>query len=261
MKGEIDGSLDILAFAPHPDDAELGCAGSLILAADKGLRVAIADLTEGERASRGTPEKRAREKNKATALLGLCKRFSIGLPDTEIGTDPAQRLPIIQLIRETRPRVVLAPYGTDRHPDHVAASKLVQDACFFARVKKVGTGCPYRLERVYQYIIHHPFPPSFVIDVSSVWERRMAAVTAYASQFHPVLAVQDKCSAENGPETVISQPGFLRLVEARAIYYGAMIGAVYGEPFYTPGPVPLGEFPGLTDPRLLPGELPTYSMY
>ena len=248
----MNGPLDILAFAPHPDDAELGCAGSLILAADQGLRVAIADLTEGERASQGTAEQRAQEKNKAADLLGLCERFSIGLPDTELEADPAQRLPIIQLIRETRPRVVLAPYRQDRHPDHVAASKLVRDACFFAGVKKVGVGCPYRPERVYQYMIHQPFSPSFVMDVSSVWERRMAAVTAYASQFH---------AEENGPETVISQPGFLRFIEARAIHYGAMVGAAYGEPFYLPGPVPLREFPGLIGPRLSPGELPTYSMY
>lgn len=252
MSEKMDGLLDILVFAPHPDDAELGCAGSLILAADQGLRVAVADLTEGERASRGTPERRAREKNKASELLGLCERFSVGLPDTEIGNDPAQRLPIIQLIRETRPRIVLAPYEPDRHPDHVATNKLVRDACFFAGVKKVGTGDPYRPERVYHYMIHRPFSPSFVIDVSSVWERRMAAVTAYASQFH---------SEENEPKTVISQPSFLRLVEARAIYYGAMIGTAYGEPFYMPGPVPLHEFPGLTGPHLPPGELPTYSMY
>ena len=178
----MNGPLDILAFAPHPDDAELGCAGSLILAADQGLRVAIADLTEGERASQGTAEQRAQEKNKAADLLGLCERFSIGLPDTELEADPAQRLPIIQLIRETRPRVVLAPYRQDRHPDHVAASKLVRDACFFAGVKKVGVGCPYRPERVYQYMIHQPFSPSFVMDVSSVWERRMAAVTRTAKR-------------------------------------------------------------------------------
>ncbi|MCP4544103.1 MAG: bacillithiol biosynthesis deacetylase BshB1 [Chloroflexi bacterium] len=261
MTREIDRPLDILAFAPHPDDAELGCAGSLILAADQGLRVAIADLTEGERASRGTPEKRAREKERAADLLGLCERFSLGLPDTKIGTDPAQRLPVIQLIRETRPRVVLAPYGIDRHPDHVAANKLVRDACFFAGVKNVGMGCSHRPERVYQYMIHHPFSPNFVIDVSLVWERRMAAVMAYASQFHSGLAVHDKCSTENGPDTVISQPSFLRFVEARAIYYGAMVGAAYGEPFYMPGPVPLREFPNLVDPRPLPGKLPAYSMY
>jgi hypothetical protein len=103
-------------------------------------------------------------------------------------------------------------------------------------------------------MIHYPFSPSFVIDVSSVWERRMAAVTAYGSQFQ-------FHSTENGPETVISQPEFLRLVEARAIYYGAMVGAAYGEPFYMLGPVPLREFPDLIDPHLLSGELPPYSMF
>jgi bacillithiol biosynthesis deacetylase BshB1 len=247
-----DEPLDILTFSPHPDDVELGCGGSLILAADAGLRVAIADLSEGEMASRGTSEQREREKQRAAALLGLCARFSMSLPDTEIGTDTAHRLPIIQLIREIRPRIVLAPYWSDRHPDHAAAGKLVQEACFFAGVSKIGEGYPHRPERVYYYMLHHPFTPSFVMDVSSVWERKMAAVAACGSQ------VQAEGS---GLETALSRPEYLRFIEAQAIYYGAMIGAAYGEPFYSPGPVPLREFPGLTAPPPPHGELPPYSVY
>lgn len=248
----MDSSLEILAFSPHPDDAELGCGGSLILAAVAGLRVAIADLSEGEMASLGTAEQREREKQKATDLLGLCARLSVGLPDTEIGTDPAHRLPIIQLVRETRPRIVLTPYWEDRHPDHGAAGKLVQEACFFAGVSKVGEGHPHRPERVYYYMLHHPFPPSFVVDISNVWERKLAAVATYRSQLH---------SEGNGLETALSRPEYMRFIKARAIYYGAMIGAAYGEAFYLPGPVPLRAFPGLTSPPPPPGELPSYSMY
>jgi N-acetylglucosamine malate deacetylase 1 len=248
----MDRPLDILAFSPHPDDAELGCGGSLILAADQGLRVAIADLSAGEMSSRGSPEQRQQEKEKATDLLGLCGRWLVGLPDSEIGLDPAHRLPLIQLIRETRPRLVLAPYGLDRHPDHMAASKLVQEACFFAGVHKIGTGDPHRPERIYSYMIHRPFTPSFVVNISAVWERKMAAVTAYKSQFQ---------ADGSWLETALSRPDFLRLVEARTIYFGAMIGAAYGEAFYLPSPVPLRELPGLTDPPLPPGELPAYSMY
>ena len=244
--------MGILAFSPHPDDAELGCGGSLILAADAGLRVAIADLSEGEMASRGTAEQREREKQKATDLLGLCTRLSVGLPDTEIGTDPAHRLPVIQLVRETRPRIVLTPYWEDRHPDHAAAGKLVQEACFFAGVSKVGEGQTHRPERVYYYMLHHPFTPSFVVDISSVWERKMAVVAAYRSQVQ---------SEGGGVETALSRPEYMRFIKARAIYYGAMIGAGYGEPFYSPGPVPLRGLPGLTGPPPPPDKLPPYRVY
>jgi bacillithiol biosynthesis deacetylase BshB1 len=248
----MDKPLDILAFSPHPDDAELGCGGSLILAADRGLRVAIADLSAGEMSSRGSPEARRQEKEQAAALLGLCDRRLVGLPDGEIGTDPAQRLPLIQLIRETRPRLVLAPFGQDRHPDHAAGGKLVEEVCFLAGVGKIGAGQPHRPERLYFYMIHRPFTPSMVVDVSTVWARKMAAVTAYESQFQ---------TGGPGPDTAISRPDFLRLVEARAIYFGGMIGAAYGEAFHLPGPVPLSELPGLVGPPPPPGELPAYRLY
>jgi bacillithiol biosynthesis deacetylase BshB1 len=235
----VDESLDILAFTPHPDDAELGCGGSLILASDQGLRVAVADLTEGERASRGTPQTRTQEKHRAAEILGLNERFSVGLPDTEIGVESAHRGPVNQLIRETRPRLVLAPYWEDRHPDHAAAGKLVREACFFAGVRRVGEGRPYRPERVYFYMLHHAFSASFIVDVSRSWERKMAAIMAYGSQFE----------ADSGEvETVLSRPEFLRTWEARAIWLGATIGAAYGEAFFSPGPVPLREFPGMGRP-------------
>jgi bacillithiol biosynthesis deacetylase BshB1 len=242
-------AVDILAFSPHPDDAELGCGGSLILATDRGLRVAIADLSAGEMSSQGTPELRQREKECASERLGLCARFSVGLPDTEIGTDSAHRLPIIQLIRDTRPRIILAPNSQDRHPDHEGASRLIKEACFLAGVSKVGIGSPHRPEQIYYYMIHSPFLPSLVVDISRVWERKMAAVTAYQSQFKP------------GGATAISKPDFLHFIEAQAIVFGAMIGVSYGEAFYLPGPVPLRELPGLDNAFPPPGELPRYRVY
>jgi bacillithiol biosynthesis deacetylase BshB1 len=244
--------VDILAFSPHPDDAELGCGGSLILAADRGLRVAIADLSAGEMSSQGTPELRQSEKEHASERLGLWTRLSVGLPDTEIGTAPTHRLPIIQLIRDMRPRMILAPSSQDRHPDHEGASRLIKEACFLAGVSKVGTGHPHRPEQIYYYMIHSPFVPSLVIDISGVWERKMAAITAYQSQFKP---------DEGTSPTAISKPDFLRFVEAQAIVFGAMIGASYGEAFYLPGPVPLRELPGLGNAPRLPGELPPYRVY
>jgi bacillithiol biosynthesis deacetylase BshB1 len=245
-------SVDILAFSPHPDDAELGCGGSLILAAQRGLRVAVADLSAGELSSRGTPETRQREKDAAAAALGLAERRLLGLPDGALGSDPAQRLPLIQLLRELRPRIVLAPYSPDRHPDHRAARRLVEEACFLAGVSRVGTGQPHRPEWVYFYMIHTPFAPSIVVDISAVWERKLAALAAYRSQFS---------SEASGPETAISRPGFLRAVEARAAWFGAMIGADYGEPFHLPGPVPQAGLPGLDFPPPQPGKLPTYRAY
>ena len=244
--------LDILTFAPHPDDAELGCGGSLIRAVDQRLRVAVADLTIGEMGSRGTPENRESERQHAAELIGLQARYALGLPDSQIGASPSQRTPVIELIRQTRPRIVLIPYGQDRHPDHAAASQLVTNACFFAGVRKVGEGQPHRPEHIYYYSLHSPFPPSFVIDVSSTCARKMAAVRAYKSQFQH----------NNGDvETALSSPNFMRTLEARAVWFGAMIGVGYGEAFYSPGPVVLDRFPGLSGAALSPGEMPPYSVY
>lgn len=238
--------VDILAFSPHPDDVELGCGGSLILAADSGLRVMVVDLTVGEMSSRGTPAQRADEAKTATRLLGVSARLSLGLPDTKIGAEPEHRAAVIELIRETEPRLVLAPFQEDRHPDHRAASNLIREACFYAGVSKMGSGEPYRPSQLFFYMIHSPFDPSFIINVTPVWEQRMAAVRAYQSQFQ---------AETDGPATALSQPEFLRAVEARAIWFGAMIGAAYGEPFFSTGPVPQKTFPGLeASPRadLLP---------
>ena len=251
----MDAPLDILAFAPHPDDAEIGCAGSLILAAMRGWRVAVADLTAGEGSTRGTLERRAQETAAASAHLGLCARFALGLPDMGLAVTPEQRLPLINLIRATRPRIVLAPYPEDRHPDHVAAGRLVPDACHLAGVAKAGEGPPHRPERLYYYMLYtlrQPFTPSFVIDISTVWERRLAALQAYRSQFN---------IEGGGLNTVLLRPEFERFLTVKAAWFGAMIGVAYGEPFYTPGPVALRNFPGLLDERLPPGELPGHRMY
>ena len=233
-------ALDILAFAPHPDDVELGCAGSLILAADKGWRVAVADLTEGEMSSRGNPVLRQQEKDEASAILGLTARYSVHLPDGGIGTHAEHREPVIDLIRQTRPRIVLAPYWEDRHPDHMRASHLVREAAFFSGVGKIGEGAPYRPQHLFYYMLHKPFKASFIMDVSSVWERRMASVRAYGSQFQ---------ANRQEVETTLSRPEFLRALEARAVWFGWMIQAAYGEPFLSATPMAAADFPGLEPER------------
>ena len=228
---------DILAIAAHPDDAEVGCGGVLIQAADAGLRVAVADLTSGELATRGSPGTRAGERARASELMRLSERIDVGLPDGSLGTDPEHRDAVIRLIREVRPALVLAPYPEDRHPDHAAAGRLARDASFLAGVAKLAAGAPHRPERVYHYMLHHPFTPSFVVDVSAVWERKWAAVTAYESQFGEAPHAH----------TELAEGRLLRMVEDRAGFHGAMIGAERGEAFHYPGPVPLRFLPGFHD--------------
>lgn len=245
--------LDILAFGAHPDDAELGCGGSLLLAADQALRTAIADLSEGERSSRGDREQRQVEKQHAAELLGLVERYSLDLPDTRIGFDSDQRLALIELIRHTRPRLVLAPYWVDRHPDHEHSSQLVRAACYYAGVAQIGQGRPHRPTRIYFYMGHTPFTPSLVVDITAVWERKKAAIAAYVSQF----TAQDRTRLE----TALCRPDFLRAKEAQAIHFGAMIGAAWGEPFFSPGPVACRSLPGLERLEPLADNLPPYCLF
>ena len=229
-------SLDVLAFSPHPDDAEIGCGGALVLAAQRGLRVGVADLTDGGRASRGSAARRAMESAAATRTLRLGERIALGLPDGELGRSTEALARVVEVIRDTSPRTVLAPNGVDRHPDHEAAARLVTEGCFEAGLARVGSGASHRPARRFSYMSHSPFDPSFVVDISEVWERKKAAVMCYRSQFSP---------DGGGSATALSGGEFLELLEVRARWFGAMIGARYGEPYLCRGPVPL---PGLPDP-------------
>ena len=227
--------LEVVAFSAHPDDAEIGCGGALAIAARRGLRVGVADLTDGERATRGTPAGRATEREEATRTLGLSERIALGLPDGELGLSRQAVAPVVEVIRDTRPRVVLAPNGVDRHPDHEAAGRLVRQGCFEAGLGSVGSGASHRPLHQFSYMAHSPFDPSFVVDISAVWEQKRAAVACYRSQFSP---------DGGGPATALSGGGFLKLLEVRARWFGAMIGARQGEPYLCRGPVPLSGLPG-----------------
>jgi len=243
-------TVDILAFSPHPDDAELGCGGGLILSVKKGFKVAIADLTEGDRSSRGSPMERKNEKERAMALMGLCARYSLEFPDTGISTGEPHMIAVIELIRKLKPRIVLAPYWHDRHPDHCAAGKLIRAACFYSGVASIGEKKPFRPDGVFYYMIHSPFSPSFIMDISSVWKQKKDVLKVYMTQFSredPMLY-----------PTAISDPGFMDYHEAKCVYFGAMIGVRYGEPFFTPGPVYTDEFPGAGDPGSRDGRFLAY---
>ena len=206
---------DVLAVAAHPDDVEFGCGGTLLLAADAGLQVVIVDLTAGELSTRGDPATRERERRRATELLGLTGRECVGLPDGRVGSEPEHRDAVAAVIRRLRPRVVLAPHTEDRHPDHAAAGCLVRDACFFAGVAKAGPGPPHRPRRLYHYMLHQPFEPVFVVDVSAVWDRRLQVATVYASQVG---------NEAGEPVTALSGGRFLDVLAGRATFYGARSG-------------------------------------
>jgi len=170
--------IDLAAFAPHPDDVELFCGGTMLVAAAAGLTTAIVDLTDGELSTNGTLEQRARERDEATGLMRLAVRRGLSLPDGALADTEPQRLAVVAALRELRPRVVLAPFGNDRHPDHRAAAELVRQACFLAGLRRYGSGSPHRPTRVYRYMLHAPFEPKVVVDVSAVWQERSELLRA-----------------------------------------------------------------------------------
>ena len=240
LAADPDAPLDVLALAAHPDDVELSVGGTMCLLSAQGYRTGVVDLTRGELGTRGTPEGRLDEAAAAAAVLGLAFRRNLGLPDGEIrNTKDAQRL-VVRAVRATRPHIVLINAPEDRHPDHGDAARLGADALFasgLARVETVGDDglpqAPWRPHHVLHYMNTLEFEPTFVVDVSSVWDRRLAALRAFASQFD---------ASDGGPETFISTPAFLQFVEARARTYGYRIGATYGEPLlYRHGPVGIGD--------------------
>lgn len=220
--------LDILAFGPHPDDVEICCAGTLLKCRSRGARVGIVDLTAGEMGTRGSREIRAAETAEATARLGLDHRSCLDLGDGRLRENRENELAVVRVLRELRPAVVLGPWHVDDHPDHEHAARIVRNACFLAGMGKLETGQPaFRPRTLLSYPGRREFTPSFVVDITPFWEARLHAAQAYRSQFH------DPESRE--PETAISSPDFWHFIQARAMYYGQLIGARYGEAFWTEG--------------------------
>jgi bacillithiol biosynthesis deacetylase BshB1 len=233
-------TLDALFFGAHPDDVELTSGGLAALLASHGHAVGIVDLTRGEAASRGTPEARAREAEDAARRLGAAGRENLGLPDLGLDrSDRAQLRAVVGVLRARRPRLVVAPHHDDAHPDHVEASHLVARACYAAGLARFDApGERHRPERLIFALYRTARAPHLVVDVSAVWERRMAALGAHASQLDPAA----------GPATYLTHPDFAAEVEARARAWGALIGARHGEGYRVRGPV------AIQDARsLLPG--------
>jgi len=212
--------LDLLAIAPHPDDAELGVAGTLMRAKDDGLRVGVLDLTDGEPTPFGSPEIRARETAAATEILGLDWRENLGLSNRRLESTLEARALLAGVLRRVRPRWLLAPYWVDAHPDHVAATELIEAARFWSKLTKSDLpGEPYHPERIlYYYCVHLRVvaQPTVVIDISDYWERKLAAMACYQSQFVVGRPTEP--------------PTFLDRQRDQAAYWGWSIGARYGEP-------------------------------
>ena len=212
--------LDYLLIAAHPDDAELGAGGTLLGLKSQGFRVGVLDLTNGEPTPNGSPEIRARETAAATAVLGLDWRGNLGLPNRALVADLETRRQVAGMIRQLRPRVLLSHYWKDAHPDHVAASALVDAARFWAKLHKTDLpGEPHYPERIIYYFSVHlrlHVKPSFVVDVTDHHEKKMQALACYNSQF---IAGRP------------ASPSFLDELRDRARYWGWTIGVRYGEPF------------------------------
>jgi bacillithiol biosynthesis deacetylase BshB1 len=219
--------VDILAIAAHRDDVELTCGGTLIKAAGLGRRTAVLDLTQGETGTRGSAELRAAEASRAAEILGLAARENLGLPDAGIVNTPGTRAELAMAIRRFAPRVVIAPAPGGRHPDHRVTAALVRDACFVAGLAKVEPSVPkhrpYKVLHTLTYREDHQ-KPTFVVDVSAEFERKLEAVRAYASQFDGV--------AQAGEVYPNGEPLY-DIVRHQAAHYGSLIRTRYGEPFYT----------------------------
>ena len=198
--------LDILVIAAHPDDAELGCSGTIAAHIAKGYKVGIVDLTAGEMGTRGTPELRIEEANKAAEILGLSARENMGFKDIFFQDNQEHQLELIKIIRKYQPDIVLANAVTDRHPDHGKGSDLATNSCFMSGLRRIETELDgkaqqaWRPKFVYHYIQNNYIEPDFVVDITDYWDTKVESILAFQSQFH------DPNSEE--PESFISNPDF-----------------------------------------------------
>jgi len=220
-------TVDVLAIAAHPDDAELTCGGTLARCAEQGYAAGVLDLTRGETASRGSPELRAEEAERAGRILGLSVRENAALPDARLVNDEASRARLISAIRRLRPRTVILPFPRGRHPDHRVAAELGRDACFLAGLKEYGDGSAHRPHKILYALSYRedPVKPTFVVPLTEAQhDRKMEAIRCYASQF------EGKDSA--GEVFPTGQPLYER-IETQGRHYGSLIRRPFGEPFFT----------------------------
>ncbi|MBI5857439.1 MAG: bacillithiol biosynthesis deacetylase BshB1 [Sphingobacteriales bacterium] len=226
--------IDILAIGVHPDDVELGCSGTIINEIKKGKKVGIVDLTQGELGTRGSVETRYQEAANAAMIMGVHIRENLKMRDGFFENDEVNKLKLIAAIRKYQPEIVLANVLHDRHPDHGRAGKMIAECCFLSGLSKIETKdeagnlqARWKPAYVLHYIQDWYHEPDLLIDISDVFEQRMKAIEAYATQFHTGR------ESSRGPQTYISTPDFLESLIARARMLGKKIGVKYAEGFIT----------------------------
>ena len=224
--------LDILSFGAHPDDVELGCGGTLAKAVAEGKKVGIIDLTQGEMATRGNPQLRAKESQAAADILGISVRENLNFNDAFIFNDKIHQIKVIAVLRKYQPKVVLCNAVRDRHTDHAKASDLVRHACFLSGLPRIETRdeqgktqTAFRPKHVFHYIQWEELSPDFVVNISRFLPKKMEAIRAFQSQFYDKI--------EDGPKTPISSLNFLESVESRAKNMGRLIYKDAAEGFTT----------------------------
>lgn len=238
-------AFDVAALCAHPDDAELVMGGTLLRAAAAGRRVAIVDLTRGESGSRGTPETRAAEALAAARILGAAHRESLSLPDAGLQLIPEHKDAVVGALRRLRPRVVLLQHWEQRHPDHAAASRIVYDASFLAGLRSYRPDLgpafrPAKLVYAATMTEANEVRPSFVVDVTAVWDAKLRAIAAFVSQFTPAP----------GETAVLPLDRFKDAVELAGRRHGQQIGVRYGEGFVTREPLAVDDVAGLAGSSL-----------
>jgi bacillithiol biosynthesis deacetylase BshB1 len=223
--------VDLLVFGPHPDDIEIGMGGTVARHVDRGVRVGLCDLTAGEMGSNGTVDERLAEAEAAREVLGAAWRINLRWPDRGIGgADHVKSA--VAVIRRARPRTVAIPYGSDRHPDHVAASAVLTEAAFSSGLRRFEPSTDaWKPSRVCCYFINDSVAPSFVVDVSDVYERKRRALACYVSQFRP--------PDSDAVSTRLTSPRFQQLIESRDAQFGARSGVALAEGFIVRDPIVL----------------------
>lgn len=220
-------NLDVLSITAHPDDTELTCSGTVIKMVEAGYKVGLLDLTAGESGTRGTPQRRAEESRRASKVMGIVYRENLGLPDTAIEDRREYKLAIAQKIRELRPRTVILPYWEGRHPDHYMTGRIGYEACFLAGLAKLRhEGRPHKPHRPHKIIYASFYVPSlrptFVVDITAQFEKKLKAILCYSSQFS---------SRQDTQNLFPSRADLRERVGSLARHWGLMIGVRYGEPF------------------------------
>jgi len=220
--------VDVMAFGGHPDDVEIGCGGTLIKLSDAGYSVVIVDMVRGELGTRGTVDTRDREAKASAKIIGAMARENLGLEDGNIHVSRESKRKVVEVIREYRPRLALLPYHEDRHPDHYHASQLAYEGIFLAGLSRYDTGQgSYRPPRVAYYAGWYEFDPTFIVDITAQFERKMEAIYAFSTQFQP----GDTYYQQAG----LTSRNYDKVIVGRMTHWGSAIGVEYGEGFLIRG--------------------------